>query len=337
MIISWLLIMWGSDRDGRLPWLCLAVFSLPYSHAGALSLDHHRWTDSMQLGQFSASVSVDDVDLSEYAVDYSADGTQATCWIPSQNDKQFCLNFKNMDARPDYLVSCPTYVDGISCGGRYLRSTGPHISTGIRDSVSTSADARRPLTFSTQALTDDDAYLNASISPDLGTIRVVFTNVTPPVLEGHTRWDLGQYEPKILHERAKKSIGHSVQFGPEFRTGSRNRLCRDRTIKELVTFVFKYRPIGLLRAEGIAPPAPREEMSAPAAPADIVDLSMDVDDNDADADTKNENAAEIKKLEARLLMLKNKGKRVRREPAQVKKEIKSAKPIFKPGEVIDLT
>jgi hypothetical protein len=37
------------------------------------------------------------------------------------------------------------------------------------------------------------------------------------------------------------------------------------------------------------------------------------------------------------LKKKNKGKQVKRESSNVKKEIKSEEPIFRPGEVIDLT
>ncbi|KAJ7683637.1 hypothetical protein B0H17DRAFT_1073664 [Mycena rosella] len=297
----------------------------------------------MQLGQFSASVSVDGVKLSEYAVEQSADGKQVTCWIPSENDKQFCVKFKNTDARKTYPVSSRVFVDGIKCGGRLLQIRRDNVSKGSRDSVSTSADKRRPLTFSQQALTDDDAYLNAAISPDLGTIRVVFNHVNP--LGTSKRWKgrEGRFQPQTLHERSKKAMGHSVQsdlfrlrathscspfpcsrFGPEFR--QQNRRCHSEHIEQLVTFVFKYRPIGLLRAEGIAPPAPRQERAA--TPTDILDLTMDADTDD---DT------EIKQLEARLGALKNKKKRVKREPGEVKKEIKSEEPIFKPGEVIDLT
>jgi hypothetical protein len=35
----------------------------------------------MQLGQFSAVITVDGLPLSEYAVEYSADGKEVTCWI----------------------------------------------------------------------------------------------------------------------------------------------------------------------------------------------------------------------------------------------------------------
>ncbi|KAJ7817756.1 hypothetical protein B0H14DRAFT_1383931 [Mycena olivaceomarginata] len=205
----------------------------------------------MQLGQFSAVITVEGVPVPEYAVEYSADGLEATCWIASENDKNFRIKMKNTDASPKHTVSGRIAVDGVSCGGLHLDgATGSKISTACRDSVATSANTRRPLTFSKQILTDDDKYLNTAISPELGTIKVVFRLVK---LTGSVarRWDR-KYEPTILHERSKKAIGHSVQFGPEFQ--KQNRAKRSSTlIKVLGTLTFRYRPLGLLRAEGIVP------------------------------------------------------------------------------------
>ncbi|KAF7337067.1 hypothetical protein MVEN_02143900 [Mycena venus] len=292
----------------------------------------------MQLGQFSAAIAVGGEPLPEYAVEYSADGMEATCWIASENDKQFCIKLKNNDASPSRRVSGKVLLDGTKCGGLHLRIStkrGGNVSTAKRDSVPTSANTRRPLTFSKQILTDDDAYLDGAISPDLGTIRVVFTLVKPCDGSGKSRWHNREL-PRVVHERSKKAIGHSVQFGPEFYC--RNSQASSLTIKELATLVFRYRPIDLLRAQGIAPPAVRPARAATTT--DVIDLSMDVDDEEETDET------EIKKLEMRLNALRNKNKnnnnkgtQVKREPsnANVKKEIKNEELIFTPGEIIDLT
>jgi len=282
----------------------------------------------MQLGELSAVVCVDGGLLPEYAVEYSADGMEATCWIASEKDKKFSVKMENTETLR--TISCDVMVDGIKCGCSRLRDlSGTGVSTACRSSVSTSANTRRPLTFSQQILTDDDAYLDVAISPDLGTIKVVFKLVKP--LDGQgvyhdQRWRNICEPPIKVHERSKKGMGHSVQFGPEYHSPNISHLS-SRTIKVLATFVFKYRPIELLRAQGIAPPAEREERAA--TPTGVVNLSMEVDEEDADE-------AEIKKLEMKLNALKNKKKQVKRAP-DVKKEIKSEEPIFKPGEVIDLT
>ncbi|KAJ7759402.1 hypothetical protein DFH07DRAFT_741148 [Mycena maculata] len=279
----------------------------------------------MQLGQFSASVSVDGAELSEYAVEYSADGKEATCWIPSENDKASCSHNQASVFRQ---ISGVLTVDGIHCEGKTMkiRRTNPTFSKAARDSVATSATKRRPLLFSKQALTDDDEYLNTAISPHLGTIRVKIRHVRRDT-RGPTIQAAKNYQTQILHERSKKAIGHSVKFGAEYEARL-NRKINTHLVQELVTFVFKYRPIELLRAQGIAPPAAREERAV--SPTNVLDLTMDVDEDD--------DAAEIRKLQERLETLQNKNKRVKREPSNaVKKEVKREEPIFKPGEVIDLT
>ncbi|KAJ7614139.1 hypothetical protein FB45DRAFT_262539 [Roridomyces roridus] len=282
----------------------------------------------MQLGQFSASVSVDGVNLSEYAPEYSADGTEATCWIPSQNDKCFRVDWANNKASKLRLISGSLTVDGIRCGGKHMAprdSQHPTFSQASRDSVAISATTRRPLMFSKQALTDDDEYLNASISPHFGTIRLELRHVKKNPLSGLSTANSKDYKTQILHEKSKKAVGHAVQFGAEFQSKLNTHL-KTTTVQKLVTFVFKYRPIELLQAEGFAPPPIRTER---APPMDILDLTMDTDEDDA--------KVELRQLEARVGVLKKKLKRVKQEPS-VKKELKTeSQPIFEPGDVIDLT
>ncbi|KAJ7015824.1 hypothetical protein C8F04DRAFT_1364360 [Mycena alexandri] len=192
-------------------------------------------------------------------------------------------------------------------------------------------DLARTLTWPYLAKETTTAYLNTAISPDLGTIKVDFCLVQVSRKKTDRKWYV-RHEPRILHERSKKGMGHSIQFGPEFhRQNNPSKMTASHTIQSMARFNFKYRPIELLRAEGIAPLAPREERAA--TPPNVVDLSMEVDEDDAEE-------AEIKKLEMKLEALKNKRqpKQVKREASfEVKKEIKREGPIFLPGEVIDLT
>ncbi|KAJ7153675.1 hypothetical protein C8R46DRAFT_471510 [Mycena filopes] len=244
----------------------------------------------------------------------------------SQN---FAIKFRNTKYSSRTTVSGRVAVDGMKCGGLHLSRGRNGEGTALRDSVSTSPNTRRPLTFSQQALTDDDAYLNTAISPDLGTIKVEFALIEPSRKKRERKWYVRD-EPRILHERSKKGMGHSV-FGPEYNRRNPTTMSGSHTLATLARFSFKYRPLELLRAEGIAPPAPREERAGP--PSDVVDLSMDADEDDAEE-------AEIKQLEMKLDALKKKRQpvAVKHEPSLVvKKEIKREGPIFQPGEVIDLT
>ncbi|KAJ7195647.1 hypothetical protein GGX14DRAFT_474608 [Mycena pura] len=282
----------------------------------------------MKLGQFSAWISVDGVALTELATEYSPDRKEASCWIPSEQDKQFCVHFENDKPSPSICLSGRTYVDGIRCGGRRLRirrSGNVAVSSGSRDSVSTSEYTRRPLVFGKQALTDDDAYLNTPISPDFGSIKVTLRQVAKAKL---TEFECKRHEsPPPLHERSKKALGHSIKLGAEFKS-KRNRMIQDRPIKTFVNFTFKYRPIELLRAEGIAPP--EQAQARTASSSEILDLTLDTDD-------EGDMAAEIERLEARVLALKERSKRTGPIHPRIKREMKTEESSFKAGEIIDLT
>ncbi|KAJ7882299.1 hypothetical protein B0H13DRAFT_1721485 [Mycena leptocephala] len=283
----------------------------------------------MQLGPLHAWISVDGVQLSEYAaettIEYSADrAPEASCWIPSECNKKFRVHYENTEASQWHIVNALVTVDGIRCGSRDMQCRDlarPRIVSGSRDSVSTSAYTRRPLLFAQQALTDDDTLLNAAISPELGCIKVEMRNVreVPSRSSHRTVWkgSAPSFETPVLHERSKKAMGHSVQFGAEYLENN-TRTGPIEVINELATFVFKYRPIEILRAQGIAPPEVRPDAAASSS-VEVVDLTLDDDD-----------AGEIQKLEAQLRVLK-KSVKTKPEPSGVKREA------FIPGEVIDLT
>ncbi|KAF7374287.1 hypothetical protein MSAN_00311900 [Mycena sanguinolenta] len=278
----------------------------------------------MRLGHLHVWVSVDGAELSEFAIEYSADGKEVSCWIPSECGKKFSVNWQHTNSSPQHTLNARVSVDGIRCGSESMKCrdrTRPRVVSGSRSSVATSASARRPLLFARQALTDDDSLLNASIPPEFGTVKVVVRNVKAvdsgrPVWRGHDR----SFETPVLHERSKKAIGHSVQFGAEF--PAVNRKAKHTVLQELATFIFKYRPIELLRAQGIAPPEVRPTPAASSA--EVLDLTLDDDDD----------KAEIQKVEARLRVLKKKDVKVKSESSSIKLEKDF---VFTPGEVIDLT
>ncbi|KAJ7224858.1 hypothetical protein B0H12DRAFT_1240808 [Mycena haematopus] len=244
----------------------------------------------MHLGEIHVWVSVDGVELSEFAVEYSADGKEASCWIPSECDKKFSVCFEHTNSSADT------------------------VNVRVRN-------VRHKLS---------------------GSLR--------PIWLGHS------FETPVLHEKSKKAIGHSSspsffvhislpslvhssKVGAEFPAYNSEKPAIV-VIRELATFVFKYRPIDTRspRAQGIAPPVVRA--ASAASLSEVMDLTLDDDDD----------AAEIKKLEAsysilrlhiltrytqaRLRVLKKKDVKVKSEPFGVKQEKDF---VFMPGEVIDLT
>ncbi|KAJ7614140.1 hypothetical protein FB45DRAFT_262544 [Roridomyces roridus] len=233
----------------------------------------------MRIGQFSAYVSVDGVPLAEYALERSDDGLEASCWIASERDKHFRVEWANSQASETTPISGLLNVDGVKCLGKVMKPPNaqkPSFTMAFRDSVSTSTTTRRPFVFDTISLTDVDKYLNAVVSPHLGTISLGIYEVRydrPPV----RRTTDNPAEVSVIHEKLKTGVPHSVHFGAET-TGRFNRKTTTSIVRRLVTFVFKYRPFEFLQAEGIVP----RVQPASNLPIEILDLTMDTDEEDVD-------------------------------------------------------
>nr|GAT47001.1 predicted protein [Mycena chlorophos] len=255
--------------------------------------------------------------LSEYDVKLSEDGQSVVCWIPSTDDQPFSVRSVDHAPHPGILLSARVALDGRVCGRKCLTKAkdGSGVTMNVRDTISTSDYTRRALRFGKQAVTDDDAYLNATISPDFDVtcilttqlacrlptcacqlklastktiflthyfnhtitveIREVEHNATNKKMNYRRRNEA--FEPKVLHEKSKKGLGHSVQLGEEIQS-TYNRKSVHATIRQVATFTFRYRPIELLRAQGIAPPLPSATKDVALSDDDVIDLTLDDSD-----------------------------------------------------------
>lgn len=106
-----------------------------------------------------------------------------------------------------------------------------------------------------------------------------------------------------------------------------------KDLRHLVTFVFRYRPLEILQANGIAPasePTPVTRKRA-TSPGDIIDISDGSDDSDQE-----DYSSRIAKLEEELRQLKKRDAKKVRPEKRVKREVK-LEPNIMSGEIIDLT
>jgi len=184
--------------------------------------------------------------------------------------------------------------------------------------------------FSRLELTDDDTYLNTPISPELGDIRLKITEVR--LMERSRNAKTRRLaETDKIHERAKKGSGHRVKFGDEI---ARREVMYRKYIKirTLGTFIFKYRPLAVLQANGIAP---KEHTRNTAVVLDeVLDLTLD---DDSTGDRKPDTVDTIRRLEEELRILKG-SEGAAQTTKKVKTEVKT-KPrnLLQSGEIIDLT
>lgn len=277
----------------------------------------------MRLGDFSAQVVVDEKELKEYEVAIDNTGTQATCWIASEAGKKFHVKWTRHSTKCDLSTQGCLYVDGIVCCRTALLAADEEDTSWCSQMVR--GPTERDLMFCNLQLSDDEALLGQSVSSRLGEIDLC-------IVSGTHYWEVRRTQgtgsqctshTNTFHEKSvKKMTAHCVGFGPA-------RKCdympwylvpnQDPPLK----FIFKYRPIGILQANGIAPrPAPATVAEGPSGAQ------------------KTQSG-----VEERIALLENELKRLRnevgdesgdRKAKRIKKERVEKRPIVH-GEIIDLT
>ncbi|KZP17702.1 hypothetical protein FIBSPDRAFT_830271 [Athelia psychrophila] len=204
----------------------------------------------LQLGSFSACVTIDDRELEQHQVDISKGGTKATCWIASEAGKHFAVKWKDNSQRRQHSTSGCVKLDGVDCGRRII-SPGHH-NSAKRSYFSTGPSSVRPYMFSHLSLTDDDGFLDAHVSPKLGTIKIELRRV---IIKPHRKDTFSRKPPEdqVVHEKMKKLATHCVKFGDEIKRAPKVGTSVSRIDKKpIFTFLFQYKPQALLEADGIA-------------------------------------------------------------------------------------
>ncbi|KAJ3822348.1 hypothetical protein F5880DRAFT_1720190 [Lentinula raphanica] len=255
---------------------------------------------------FSAWIEVDGSELPLF--DASVNGREVSCWIPSEVGKAFIVKVRTGERRTP--KSLGLYMDGQSFGGKFMDTGAPRTCTfaGVR----TSATTQQPFVFSNVELTDDDHYLNEA-SAGLGDIKLVLSHVTLGGWSSQATYAKCNTISKI-HEKSKKATGHKVDLGDEQSIPHTSKLNATRH-DVIVNFVFKYRPLDMLRANGIAPPAPctstSTKRSKSAVKTEVLDLTIDAASED-DEDTRR-----MRSLEEELEQIR---RRKRRKTQHIKTE-----------------
>ncbi|KAJ7782350.1 hypothetical protein DFH07DRAFT_790352 [Mycena maculata] len=202
-----------------------------------------------QSGPFAAWIEIEGKPAQEYNVEAHVNRRVVTCWIPSEVGKSFSVAWRNA------AIQIPTaghvFVDGKECGGRVLN--GPSGISARQDGV-TDATTVRQFTFSSITLTDDDAFLgNTTNHEKLGLIEV---NIYPIQVFGYVPVMYSSMAlPEIkLHERAKTTVTQQVKLAePKLLEVPQTAVSHRFLGPPLVTFAFRYRPLSILQASGIAP------------------------------------------------------------------------------------
>ncbi|KAJ3843925.1 hypothetical protein EV361DRAFT_291144 [Lentinula raphanica] len=244
---------------------------------------------------FSAWIEVEGSALPLF--DVKVNDRELSCWIPSEVGKAFVVKWATgtMNSHMAGVV----YMDGKQAGGVAMGSGAPYLYK--YSGILTSPTTEKPFVFSNVDVTDDDQYLNQATA-GLGDIKLVISHATLNILGSgeYTKYNtIGK-----VHERSKKATGHKVDLRDAHSVPYTDTI--DVIVGDtIVNFIFRYRPIELLRADGVAPPAPRTKSSVKG---EVLDLTEDSEEEDT--------TRRIQSLEEELVQLRRK----RRKTQHVKAE-----------------
>ncbi|KAJ7574582.1 hypothetical protein C8J56DRAFT_466336 [Mycena floridula] len=213
----------------------------------------------LQLGPFSAWITMEDVHQGVHGVEVN--GTEASCWIASEQGKKFSISWHN--ALRDESIEAKLIIDGVVCNRHVMLDAYnfPQKPNAISvSSARTSEFTRRDFVFSAVQITDDDAYLDTlGNSMEFGSIRIELWRLCVTAVRQQPL--VHQYggpvlESQTLHERSKKAGAHHVKFGEEYVTpipviDTIDGYKMDQ--RPLVAFNFRYRPLAILMANEIIP------------------------------------------------------------------------------------
>jgi len=298
----------------------------------------------IRFGEHGARVMIEDKEVQHYAMHVDTAKKEVSCWIASEAGKAFSVVWLELDNEYyEYPSGGILYLDGHRVRLSLRRSAEPIIFQHI-----ISASSFVPFLFSPLVVTDDDTYLDISPSQSIGEIKLVIARTTVPEVIAEERNTIYVAPPHLhkVHERSKKAIAHRVNYGNEI-PRPRVTAYSAKPVERLVTFVFRYRPLEMLRANDIAPPLePQEPLNIPPTSETSsrkrghfeVKKEDDSGSETDDEDRVREKAllAEAQRCHAEVERIRN-GRHLKDNVRPNKKFKKEDKPFFIPGEVIDLT
>ncbi|KAJ3515143.1 hypothetical protein NLJ89_g1950 [Agrocybe chaxingu] len=194
-------------------------------------------------GHLSVWIEVNGVELQEYGMELSADGSTVTCWVPSEAGKAFEICYR--DSLNAFTTATSLSVDGIRCKGKVARAHPGLLPPGVvrQRGVSITNSSYKPFIFSDCKLIDDDDFV--TLTPGIGEITVRVTEVAIRSKQTKAR-KIPYFPPLNVHERAKKGVVHGTQLGDTVFMQSSRAPIRTHKIRDLGTFIFRYRPLGKL-------------------------------------------------------------------------------------------
>jgi hypothetical protein len=182
----------------------------------------------IEMNGVQAWITVDNkVQLAEYEVDLDLSSNTTTCWISGEPGQTFAIRWRELDDSTD--ISGFVMMDGYELGGRVLQANS-HASA-MFSRVATSPTSCVPLTFSSLPR-------SAGIGSDWKTLGTIMLDIHQ-VQIGEARLHEGL---TTYYRRDETSpLSSATPFSSTEVT----------SLRKIATFIFKYRPMDILRYHSI--------------------------------------------------------------------------------------
>ncbi|KAF5349923.1 hypothetical protein D9756_009187 [Leucocoprinus leucothites] len=224
----------------------------------------------LTLDGMSISIRVDGVDIPEFTVERDLERKRVSCWVPSQVDKEFEV-VVNSGTR----ARGPWAADVVADGARAYNPIFLMDQSCNVGYYQKSATVKRPFAFSKLELVDDDALLNSSQGTRIGEIEISCYTVEVTNSYYKPEYNTSFVDNSKVHEKSKKGLSEHVGFKKEVQ-GNPCKFYNARNLEYIGTFVFRYRPLAYLQAQGLAP-APGQVVPAansqPRPPIPVINLA----------------------------------------------------------------
>ncbi|KIY63010.1 hypothetical protein CYLTODRAFT_426459 [Cylindrobasidium torrendii FP15055 ss-10] len=195
-----------------------------------------------------AWVCVDGVRCEEFQETVSENGRDVTCWIASEAGKTFSIHWTDVPVdQTAYMLT----IDGASVGGVCCKDPNGRRIENTMTGRRVAATEERPFMFAPIKQSDDESLLLNSIE-GVGEIKIkTYTAHFTPTHPTYKQPDA----QKTFHERMKKGVDHQTSFGEARYSPPTSGVSYIPTqIGPIYSLTFKYRPLNVLQAHGIAPP-----------------------------------------------------------------------------------
>ncbi|KAI0676358.1 hypothetical protein C8Q78DRAFT_1084740 [Trametes maxima] len=206
-----------------------------------------------------------DTRLPEYNMQVDDDwGLRVSCYIPSESGMQFIIHWQDFNGEHYSSIHC--LVDGIHTGRTRCHPNKGGSRVGVRSAL----DRYTTFQFGDLRTTDDDdALLAANVRSleQVGTVEVRVQRCQqsnePTAFRPVKFAGVG-----AVHERSKKLGAHCTTLGRAVKcSDAPNRFKSIPLVPgegSYAIFVFRYRPAGLLQAQGVMPPPSPEPAPVPS-------------------------------------------------------------------------